>query len=305
VDSSANTVGAALLQSVEGQGNRPIAFASQRLTATQKASSTIEKEAYAAIWALQKFRNWIFGQPTTVIYSDHNPLTYITEFNTKSAKLMRWLLSVQSYNVTFKYKEGRKNVVADCLSRLDSATEWRWPGWRITIVTLWTNVLLFCMCYAVYDGIGETCWCWDATPQSNSWVMTLVMYKRWNQWCTSDEALELCYEQWSLHQRCLLVWRLVYVTFGIVTLPRRFRLGIVFGGEVWRSSDSPSYAADLCWTSFTYLLWFLYIVQFGILVYFRCRCIWKVVTFRLHVWLTSCIVSRVSRIDFSRCVKTI
>ena len=52
VDSSANTVGAALLQSVEGQGNRPIAFASQKLTATQKAWYTIVKEAYAAIWAL-------------------------------------------------------------------------------------------------------------------------------------------------------------------------------------------------------------------------------------------------------------
>jgi len=116
VDSSANTVGAALLQSVEGQGNRPIAFASQKLTATQKSWSTIEKEAYAAIWALQKFRNWIFRQPTTVIYSDHNPLTHITESSTKSAKLMRWLLYLQSYNVTFKYKEGRKNVVADCLS---------------------------------------------------------------------------------------------------------------------------------------------------------------------------------------------
>jgi len=123
VDSSANTVGAALLQSVEGQGNRPIAFASQKLTNTQKAWSTIEKEAYAAICALQKFKNWIFGQPTTVIYSDHNPLTYITESSTKSAKLMRWLLSLQSYNVTFKYNEGRKNAVADCLSRLDSATE--------------------------------------------------------------------------------------------------------------------------------------------------------------------------------------
>jgi len=44
VDSSANTVGAALLQSAEGQGNRPIAFASQKLTATQKAWSTIKKE---------------------------------------------------------------------------------------------------------------------------------------------------------------------------------------------------------------------------------------------------------------------
>ena len=50
VDISANTVGAALLQSVEGQGNRSIAFASQKLTTTQKAWSTIEKEAYAAIW---------------------------------------------------------------------------------------------------------------------------------------------------------------------------------------------------------------------------------------------------------------
>jgi len=123
VDSSANTVGAALLQYVEGQGNRPIAFASQKLTASQKAWSTKEKEAYAAIWALQKFRNWIFGQPTTVIYSDHNLLTYITESSTKSAKLIRWLLFLQSHNVTFRYKEGRKNVVADCLSRLDSATE--------------------------------------------------------------------------------------------------------------------------------------------------------------------------------------
>ena len=29
----------------------------------------------------------------------------------------------------------------------------------------------FCMCYAGYDGIGETCWCWGATPESDSWVL--------------------------------------------------------------------------------------------------------------------------------------
>ena len=55
VDSSANTVGGALLQSVEGQGNRPIAFASQKLSTTQKAWSTIEKEAYVKI---QKLDFW-------------------------------------------------------------------------------------------------------------------------------------------------------------------------------------------------------------------------------------------------------
>ena len=118
VDASSETVGAALLQDNGCQGHRPIAFASQKLTPTQRAWSTIEKEAFAAIWALDKFRNWIFGQHIT-LYSDHNPLTYLTEATSKSPKLMRWALALQQYDVTFRYKEGRKNIVADCLSRLD------------------------------------------------------------------------------------------------------------------------------------------------------------------------------------------
>jgi len=103
----------------EGQGHRPIAFTSQKLS-TQKAWPTIEKEAYAAIWALDKFSNWILGQPVT-LYSDHNPLTYLTEATSKSPKLMRWALALQQYNVTFQYKESQKNIVAaaDCLSSLD------------------------------------------------------------------------------------------------------------------------------------------------------------------------------------------
>ena len=119
VDSSDSTIGAVLLQSMLEQGNKPVAFASQKLTPTQKSWSTIKKEAFAAIWALDKFRNWIFNKPVTV-YSDHNPLTYITESATKSAKLMRWALALQQYNVVFKFKAGRANVVADCLSRLDN-----------------------------------------------------------------------------------------------------------------------------------------------------------------------------------------
>ena len=71
-------MGTALLQDGGGQGHRPIAFASQKLTPMQKAWSTIEKEAFAAIWALDKFRNWNFGQHVT-LYSDHNPLTYLTD----------------------------------------------------------------------------------------------------------------------------------------------------------------------------------------------------------------------------------
>ena len=98
---------------------RPIVFASLKLNSTQRAWSTIEKEAFVAISALGKFRSWIFGQPVT-IYSDHNPLTYITDSVTKSSKLTRWYLPLQQYDVTFRYKAVRNNVVADCLSRTES-----------------------------------------------------------------------------------------------------------------------------------------------------------------------------------------
>ena len=82
------------MQNVDGKCDKPVAFASQKLTPTQKAWSAIEKEAYASIWALDKFRGWIFGQSVT-LYSDHNPLTYISESATKSSKLMRWYLALQ------------------------------------------------------------------------------------------------------------------------------------------------------------------------------------------------------------------
>jgi len=89
------------------------------LTPTQKSWSTVEKEAFAVIWALDKFRNWIFNKPVT-LYSDHNPLIYITESATKTAKVMRCALALQQYDVVFTFMAGRANVAADCLSKLDN-----------------------------------------------------------------------------------------------------------------------------------------------------------------------------------------
>jgi len=52
-------------------------------------------------------------------FVDHNPLKYLTEGAPKSAKLTRWALALQEYDVTFEYTKGTTNVVADCLSRLE------------------------------------------------------------------------------------------------------------------------------------------------------------------------------------------
>jgi len=53
--------------------------------------STIEREAFAVIYALRKFRNFVFATEVT-IFSDHNPLMYLRECAPKSAKLTRWAL---------------------------------------------------------------------------------------------------------------------------------------------------------------------------------------------------------------------
>ena len=118
VDASAFMVAAALTQTDPKGNELPIAFSSAKLTHTQCRWSTVEKEAYAALFALRKYRNWLFGSKVT-LYSDHNPLCYLTESAPKSAKLMRWSLALTEFDLEFRYYPGKKNIVADCLSRLD------------------------------------------------------------------------------------------------------------------------------------------------------------------------------------------
>jgi hypothetical protein len=88
-----------------------------KLSMTQARWSTIEWEAFAVIWALRKFRSWLFLSKI-IVFSDHNPLTFLTESAPKSAKLARWALALQEFNIDFRYGPGRKNMAADFLSRI-------------------------------------------------------------------------------------------------------------------------------------------------------------------------------------------
>ena len=52
----------ATLGQLDKQGvEHPLAFASQKLSDTEMGWSTIEREVYALIWALNRFRDLIFG----------------------------------------------------------------------------------------------------------------------------------------------------------------------------------------------------------------------------------------------------
>ena len=87
VDASLHTVPAILTQTGDDGTELPVAFSSTKLSQAQTAWSTIEREAYAVLFAFKKYRSWIFGNQVTV-YSDHNPLPYLIEWAPKSACLL-------------------------------------------------------------------------------------------------------------------------------------------------------------------------------------------------------------------------
>lgn len=116
-DASLSAVGCCLAQLHSEDGSEhPVAYGSQKLSPTQSNWSTIEREAYAVIWALGKYRTLLYGA-SVVVVSDHNPLRFLAENAPRSAKLTRWALALQDYDITLKHIKGSKNALADGLSR--------------------------------------------------------------------------------------------------------------------------------------------------------------------------------------------
>ena len=99
IDASGLGIGAVLIQTDDNDVFHPVSYFSKKLNKTQKNYSTIEKEALALILSVQHYSVYLECSATTV-YTDHNPLTFIHKFKTHNAKLMRWALLLQPYDLT-------------------------------------------------------------------------------------------------------------------------------------------------------------------------------------------------------------
>ena len=123
-DASNNCVGACLTQPNEDSSDdipntvneKPVYYLSHKLSPTQTRWSTIEKEAFAIKWALEKLDHYLHNAKFT-IKTDHKPLKYILESRYNNKKLDLWALNIAAYNCTIEYIPGKLNNVADLLSR--------------------------------------------------------------------------------------------------------------------------------------------------------------------------------------------
>ena len=96
-DASKYTVAVCLAQEfVNNNGDleeHPIAYASNKLSESQINWSIIEKEAYSILFVFKTYDYYVFGAKV-IVYSDHNPLTYLFQHEPKNARLTRWILSL-------------------------------------------------------------------------------------------------------------------------------------------------------------------------------------------------------------------
>jgi transposase InsO family protein len=118
VDASFEGLGAVICQEHEGM-MKPIAYASRKLSSSEKRYPVHKLEFLALKWAVcDKFHEYLYASEFEV-WTDNNPLTYVM----KSAKLdatgLRWVAELSLYNFSIKYTPGKSNAAADALSRLE------------------------------------------------------------------------------------------------------------------------------------------------------------------------------------------
>ena len=104
------------------QEERPIAFESSLIKGKYLHKAIYEKEMLAILHALKKWRPYLMGRHFKV-KTDHDSLKYFLEQRLSSKEYQKWVTNMLGYDFEIVYKKGKKNVVADALSRKDEDLE--------------------------------------------------------------------------------------------------------------------------------------------------------------------------------------
>lgn len=76
-----------------------------------------EKVALGVVFTVTKFRIYVLNQEIA-IQTDYQVITFIKQCKLSHGRLTRWTLAFQEYNIRREYIQGKKNIVADVLSRV-------------------------------------------------------------------------------------------------------------------------------------------------------------------------------------------
>ena len=112
-DASRLGIGCVLFQYIDGVP-RAICYAGKAFDKTQRDYSTVEQEAFAVVYACERFKDFTQGRPF-VLETDSRTLTYIA--NSSIPKLVRYRLHLQEHQYSLRHIRGILNSLCDGISR--------------------------------------------------------------------------------------------------------------------------------------------------------------------------------------------
>lgn len=121
-DASDSGLGAVLEQN-SANGLEPLAFYSRVLSTAEKKYSVFDRELLAMKDAILHFRHFVEGTSFTV-FTDHRPLVAAIHSKglTWSDRQSRHFSIIAEYTTDIRHIDGKKNLVADALSRINSVS---------------------------------------------------------------------------------------------------------------------------------------------------------------------------------------
>jgi len=95
-----------------------IYFTSKNLLDAELNYIVTEKELLAIVFSLETFRHYITSYQT-FMHTDHDAIKYLMNKPDVNARIIRWLLLLQQFDLTIVDKPGKENVGVDFLSRMN------------------------------------------------------------------------------------------------------------------------------------------------------------------------------------------
>ena len=98
-------VGGILVQDDDKRVEKVIQYVSHVLSRTQWKWATIEKEAYAVVYCINKLRPYLYGADF-VVYTDHKPLKSLFTKDFQNSKIQRCGCYLQNMEPAFNIEGG-------------------------------------------------------------------------------------------------------------------------------------------------------------------------------------------------------